>query len=193
MLAVGLLAGLGGCDGHGGGDTSVLGHTGLGTPGTAPSAPSVATYVPDCIDAATYHGVLTTIGLTSGLAVLDLWDTASATGASEEHDLLSTSIDENGASETLEVTLTATDDPAAIGDYGDGTGLTQFSCDAGREFLDGTSLTYAIRIYDLDHALADCEAFGADPSAVASGTYPTAGGQPSAPGELVQCRIAAGP
>ena len=164
-------------------------ETGTGGTGVLPSGPNqptVDTYEATCVTPTRYNGALRTIGWTNGVAVLNIWEANAVAGWSEEHLLLATAYGPNSAWEVLEVTLEQTTPGGPLE-----PGQTVFSCAEGAAggFLDDTLLTYAVRIYDVDGALADCVAFGFNPSAVAAGTLPNGGGDPSEPTELVGCRV----
>jgi hypothetical protein len=71
--------------------------------------------------------------------------------------------------------LVSTTNPFSPDICGDGVdndcdGNGDFGTPGAGGFLDDNVLTYAVRIYDVDGALADCVAFGFNPSAVAAGT-----------------------
>jgi hypothetical protein len=98
---------------------------------------------------------------TGGVAVLDVWDTASDAGWSEEHLLVATGSGTQG--ERLDAPLP----PDSL------------ACSDGA--------TFAVRLYDRDDRLTDCVALGHLPGCVWRGDCGEAGGLPALPGELAEC------
>ncbi|MBA2321087.1 MAG: hypothetical protein H0V89_08025 [Deltaproteobacteria bacterium] len=144
-------------------------------------------YVAACLDDDTYHTELVVTAETSGVAVLDLWHTGAADGTNEEHLLTSTGSGSFG--EILELTLRRGAPEDVILRDPDRDGVTGFGCEPGGPFLAADQLTYAVRIYDRDGALADCLAFGHLPGCVVNGDCGDAGGIVSNPAELESCVI----
>ena len=147
---------------------------------TNTGAPVILGWTPQCADSETFEGTANISGAASPFATLNIWETGApdAQAWNEEHELVDGSI-----------SLTQVSSPGDILDNGDGTGTSLFGCDTGEQFdLDETTLTYAIRIYDLDGNFADCIQFGHEPETVSGGDYTTAGGEPSFPSEFGGCR-----
>ena len=172
ILALATLAACGDTKGDSGG-------TDTGT--TIPAGgPEILGWDPACTDSETFEASANISGATDQFGLLNIWETGApdASAWNEEHDL----VDGN-------ILLTQVSSAGDVGDNGDGTGTSLFGCGTGEQFdLDETTLTYAVRIYDVDGNFADCIAFGHEPSTVSGGTYTTIGGNPSAPAELEGCR-----
>jgi hypothetical protein len=87
---------------------------------------------------------------------------------SEEHELTETdlSADPSGYSEySLDLTVVAT-----IGEVGAGTSI--FGCDDLTAGNPMQSVTYVVEVLDIDGSVADCIAFGHDPSGLLANTVP---------------------
>jgi hypothetical protein len=179
---IALVVGLGACDDG----SSDSGDTATGTTNGTPGNPAleIVSYDPVCTNDTTYNAELTTTAPTNGAALINMWETNSSNGFSEEHMLVS----DVATDDHLSLTLNFTDDINDI-DNDNGTGVepTLFSCAADGQFQDDTTMTYAIRIYDPSGQLAQCCAFGFTPEVVAAGTYIAGGGDPSAKAELDTC------
>ena len=101
----------------------------------------------------------------------------------DEHDLESFEYDKNGAWDHLEQTVSTNADFASWAV----NASTVFSCEPSEHFDGSAVMTYAIRVYDIDGAFADCLAFGHDVSGMQDGTYDRVN-EPTAPAaELDQC------
>lgn len=145
---------------------------------------------PGCVEEAAgkWRYYAETFGWTDGNNVVNAWETGNVDGINEEHPLPSIDYGPDKEFDIIQVDLDAGIDPAAFSE-GDNT---VFAC--GVHDVDNV-MTFAVRVYDLDHNLADCAIYSSDTvndgvSMVFAGTAP-AGSAVSSEFELtaVNCDI----
>lgn len=118
-----------------------------------------------------------TVGWTSD-ALLNMSDTNNAPPWDEEHWLPSYDFDAMGWWDELQLELSSS---SYVRDVS-----TLFRCDV--HLVDG-SMTWAVRVYDVDGNLGDCVALGHDPAGYIAGAYPPAYNYVTDPGEFAGCQI----
>ncbi len=146
------------CDYGAGGDTGLWGGFDGTTEATSGTSPTPEPLLIDSVQVAcNTDGNWQVDAMTStwtGDAVYNAWEVLpKAAGWNEEHTLPSISFEPDGGPDTLQAILTP---GAAVGDHTPGTN-TVFVCGT-HDVSD--AMVYAIRVYDVDLAYADCAIWG---------------------------------
>jgi len=114
------------------------------------------------------------LDLTSTKALVNIWNTGAGNNLSEEHLMVVTDTDPNGAWEAIEGVYN--EDAVYLPDI-----ASSFGCEAMDD------LTYSIRVYDAAGDISDCALWGHDPSAIVGGLANYA--EVSESGELLDCDL----
>ncbi len=143
-----------------GSDTSTTSGTTTATTGTTtgttgPVATEIDVVLYPACTGTTWVYYAETLGWTDGNNIVNAWETGSENGWNDEHGLPSVDFDPAGAWDALEQSL---EGGVAVADWTPDTS-TVFEC--GVHDIDPT-MSFAIRVYDIDGNYADCAVFDDD-------------------------------